>query len=301
MKKTDVKFELEQVFLLDAADIIAARQRSLVIHHATNIDAAGDEVEVAVRRALTRRLPGGIYVGQGHIIDENCSCSGQLDVIIADTFGCPIFFQSENGTEFFPYESVYAVGEVRSSYRSIDDIEGFVQKLQKVKEGLKRDLTPPEFLSTGRGRGFQMVGMLSMDRRPFKNPLFSFMIFVDSRKFSPKHIRDIYKSRKPSQVPNILCFLDRGVVAFARFDGAGQFAGVHYEPQFASFYEEPAMKSRWIWLHSEHERYASATHLGWLYFTLSSHIRNCMLMPPDLMKYGQHVLSVGNPAYEYLC
>lgn len=300
MKNKKVRFELEKVFLLDAADIVAARNRSLIIHHSSDIDAAGDEVETAVRQALAKRLPNGIHVGHGHIIDSACNCSGQLDVVIADSVAYPIFFQSENGTEYFPYESVYALGEVRSSYQSPNDVSNFVKKTRKMKETLKREETPTDFISTGRGRGFQIGDFVSSDRRPFKNPLFSFMLFVNSKKFSTEHIKQIYQDSAPGSLPNILCFLDRGIIAYAKLTYSGDFAGIHYEPQFASFYEEKETHSQWIWLENENEQYTLANNLGWLYFTLSNHIQFCTLTPPDLMVYAQNVLTAGQPKFNLL-
>ncbi len=57
------KFELEQVFRSDAADILAA----------------GDEVEMAFRRVLRRKLPRSYYVRHGHIVDQELHQSPQLD------------------------------------------------------------------------------------------------------------------------------------------------------------------------------------------------------------------------------
>ena len=113
----DLQLELERVVLSEAAEIVAAREKCLILHATSDIDAAGDEVEICVRSLLRRRLGQNYYVGHGHIVDLDWKVSPQLDVIIADASVAPAIFRSENGTEYFPYEAVHAVGEVKATYR----------------------------------------------------------------------------------------------------------------------------------------------------------------------------------------
>ena len=54
--QNDWKFELEQVFRSDAADILAAREKARIMHHGHDIRAAGDEVEIAFQKVLGRKL-----------------------------------------------------------------------------------------------------------------------------------------------------------------------------------------------------------------------------------------------------
>ncbi len=93
--------------------MVAARAKALLIHHTGDPDAAGDEVEQAVRTVLRRKLPSAYYVGHGRVVDARWASSSQLDVVIADNLGASVLFRTAAGTEYFPYESVYAVGEVK--------------------------------------------------------------------------------------------------------------------------------------------------------------------------------------------
>lgn len=290
-------FELDTVFRVDTSDILSARQRALMIHHGKDIDAAGDEVEMAVRRIFERRLPTGYYVGHGHVIDSSWACSGQLDMIIADTFGCPVLFRSENGTEYFPYESVYAIAEIKSSYGEKKDVTGFIDKIGQLKKVLHREATPKDFISSGKGRGYSISGLSSMDRRPYKNPLFSFMLFIDSRDLRLKHLQDIAESYTPGDLPTFLCFLDRGLLGLGRFSKESQFAGIHEMPEFAALYEETGMFSEWTWLHNEDTAYGAPATLARLYFFLLSHLQNCILIPPDVQSYGQRLFDAGSPRW----
>src|SRR4051794_7068998 len=110
-------FELERAFLSSAADILAARERAQIIHHTKDIDEAGEEVERAVRRAFRDKLPSQYHVGNGHIVDANLNTSPQIDILVVDSHGTPVLMRSESGAEYVPYESVYALGEVKSTYK----------------------------------------------------------------------------------------------------------------------------------------------------------------------------------------
>src|SRR5437763_2736465 len=86
MQKTVTKLHWDKVLLSDVADMLAARERSKIIHATADIDTAGDEVEESVRRVLRRKLPLAYYTGQGHIVDYNWCTSPQIDIILADNF-----------------------------------------------------------------------------------------------------------------------------------------------------------------------------------------------------------------------
>ena len=133
------KFELEQVLRGDAADILAAREKARMMHHGKDIRAAGDEVEMAFRKVLARRIASSYYIGHGHIVDQALHTSPQLDTIITDNAGSPVLFQAEDGSEYFPYEGVYAIGEVKSSYeRSKQYIHKFADLLTDIHSQLTR-------------------------------------------------------------------------------------------------------------------------------------------------------------------
>ncbi len=140
------RFEFEQVLRSDAADIPAAREKARIMHHWHDIRAAGDEVEIAFRKVLRRKLPASYYVGHGHIVDQQLHVSPQLDVVIADNNGAPILFQAEDGSEYFPYEGVYAIGEVKTSYeRSRRPIHTFTEQLTRIHAQLERKEPEPHY------------------------------------------------------------------------------------------------------------------------------------------------------------
>ena len=103
-------------FKSDAEELRKAREEALRIHP-TDIRAAGNEVERAVRDYLRRSLPSRYYVTSGHLIDSGSIVSPQQDIIIADNFGLPSLYTTKDGTEYVPITSVHAIGEVKSTYR----------------------------------------------------------------------------------------------------------------------------------------------------------------------------------------
>lgn len=134
------RLELENVLLADGAEIVAAHGKARLIHRTRDIDVAGDEVEGSVRRVLGRKLPTSYYVGHGHVVDSRLTSRPQMDVVIADNSGSPVLFMAENGTEYFPYEPVYAIGEVKSTYyRRARHIDKFADNVARLRAELQRE------------------------------------------------------------------------------------------------------------------------------------------------------------------
>jgi hypothetical protein len=192
------KLEIEEVLNEDVNEILSSRSKSKLLHKTKDIDASGDEVENAVRRIIRKKLPLKYYVSQGHITDESLKTSSQLDLIIADNSGSPVLFTSENGTEYFPYESIYSFAEIKSTYYSHKKyLESFIKTTKSIYNELYRKNTSSSQLSQDikltEGDG---ITFSCNDKRPFKNPLFKFMFFVDANDFSIDDIKEILKNTK---------------------------------------------------------------------------------------------------------
>ena len=121
-------------FKSDAEELRKAREEAIRIHP-TDIRAAGNEVERAVRDYLRRSLPSRYYVTSGHLIDSGSIVSPQQDIIIADNFGLPSLYTTKDGTEYVPITSVHAIGEVKSTYRQAErPFEKLHEDLQQISE-----------------------------------------------------------------------------------------------------------------------------------------------------------------------
>jgi hypothetical protein len=285
------KLELEKVLQSEAAEIVAAREKALLIHRTRDIDAAGDEVERAVRKVIRRKLPAAYYVGHGHVVDSQVVTSPQLDVIIADNTGAPVLFRAESGTEYFPYESVYAIGEVKSTYyKGKNYVRKFVETLARIRSDLRRDETPPTYLGAGIKLG---AGLSTNTGIPYRNPLFSFMLFVSSSNLQISHIMELYASKPASELPNVLCFLDKGVVVNAKVltteGGHESLGSINIIPEFSK--EAAGESNHWVFIPFGTDDNRLGANFGFLYFALVTHLKSCVLMAPNMLDYLNRVFS----------
>ncbi len=289
MDQKVLKFELEQVFRSDAADILAAREKAHIMHHGRDIRAAGDEVEIAFRRVLCRKLPSSYYIGHGHIVDEQLHQSSQLDVIIADNAGAPVLFQAEDGSEYFPYEGVYAIGEVKSSYdNSKQYIHVFSETLKSIHTQLRRAV-------------FQASPKHVPYYRPYGNPLFSFMFFTDAGDFRVEQVRDLYQTRPAGELPNIVCILNKGLIVNTAShvwkNSQQQWESVEQgHPDSISLIparngEHRGRGLRFQWVLTEHgtDDKSLAANLANFYYPLIQHLQHCQLTMPNLTEYVNHL------------
>ena len=127
------------IFKSDAEELLRSREEAIRIH-GTNIRAAGNEVEQAVRNYFKRMLPPRYYVTSGHLIDQEGRVSPQLDVIVADNFNMPSLLTTKDGTEYVPITSVFAIGEVKSTYHHS---KSYYDSFHNVLSLINSDLTRP--------------------------------------------------------------------------------------------------------------------------------------------------------------
>jgi hypothetical protein len=287
------KLELERVLQSDAAEIFAAREKARLIHGTHNIGAAGDEVEKVVRKILRRKLPQIYHVGHGHIVDARGVNSPQLDIIIADNSVSPVLFETENGTQYFPYEAVYAIGEVKTAYyRNQKPVETFANTLKTICATLHRE---PVF---SRERTKLYPKRTHDDVYGSLNPLFSFMLFVEGKEFHTSDISELYSKTPASDLPNVLCFLDQGVVMF-KSEGAwhGGETWSHYSPHPGLESErnlvlQTHQSGNWYFNQYGNERNRIGAHFGFLYSLILSFLSRCSLHPPDMAAYMEHILKI---------
>jgi len=128
-------------FFSNEASLLRKARESCIDLHSSDIRAAGNEVEISVRLWLERMLPDTVSVGHGHIIDQESNISPQLDCILRDKSHLPTLFTASDGTEYTPFDSIYAIGEIKSTYyKSSKYIQAFSKKLETIDQGLIRNL-----------------------------------------------------------------------------------------------------------------------------------------------------------------
>lgn len=283
-----LKLEIAEILKQDVEEILSSRQKSKVLHKTKDIGASGDEVENAVRRVIRRKLPIKYYVSQGHIVDEFLSTSSQLDLIIADNSGSPVLFTSENGTEYFPYESIYSFGEIKSTYYSNKKyIESFIESTKNIYENLKRADTKPEQLSQDFAlHGGSGITLNSEEKRPYKNPLFKFIVFIDSNDFQINDIKQLLIDTDDKFLPNLICIIDKGIIIKAQIideNGVKSLGPVELFPEFIK--AENQDKYDWVFLELGEDTTRAAANFAFLIFALNSHLKNCLVMKPEILTY----------------
>lgn len=281
------RLELLRLFELDALDLVNSQKRSKVIHASKDLSASGDEVEIMFREILKRRLPTRNYVGHGHIVDKTLSSSPQFDVVIADNTNAPILFRTQKGSEYFPYESVYAVGEVKSTYyKNKRPIETFVENVAHTKASLTRETTPPN--DTGIG----ISSSMPLTQYPYRNPFFNFIFFVESNDFRLEDIREFFLSTNTADLPNTICFLDKGLIINTRisYKSTGELTTGHINiiPEFSETTD--TVENRFMFCPSNDKKYRKGSHLSNLFYVILAHLSECKLRPAAILSYLESMM-----------
>ncbi|MFW2567472.1 DUF6602 domain-containing protein [Aliarcobacter butzleri] len=277
------QLNIPKFFTREAELLIQARKECINIH-GSDIRAAGNEVEIASRKWLERMLPKNTTISHGHIIDMNNTISPQLDCIISDTKGISSLFRTRDGTDYSPMDSVYGIGEIKSTYiKSQKYIQNFSNVLQKIKTNMKRDLIE-NTLYNGLTDNTLIEHMLYSSSNRYLNKLYSFMLFIDSGDLKNEDIIEIYKNTNEEFLPNILVFLDKCIVIKATLTDD--------KMNYYKYPEEAEKNSNWfiIPMPAKEEISSEGKHLGILYHQLISHIKSSYLEIPNLDYYLKDLL-----------
>ena len=268
------------VLAQDAALLRLARESALLIHR-SDIRAAGNEVEKAVRDYFRRVLPQRYYVTSGHLIDSAHELSPQIDLIIADASNLPSLYTARDGTEYIPITSVYAIGEIKSTYfkskKYFDQIKKTLAKIQKMDRPLVPNTAFQGELTDD--TTFYDIALGSNNR--FLNQLFSFLFCVDAGDFSFEDIAAHLRTTHLSLVPNITVLLDKGMITRSQRKEDGS-VGYHRYPT-----EAPPPEYDWMFAESA----SDGSNLAVLYGMLVDHLNNSHLEPASARPYTSKLLA----------
>ena len=272
---------LAQVFKLEADALKRARERAISIHR-TDIRAAGNEVEQAVRDYLKRVLSPRYYVTSGHLIDSKHLVSPQLDVIIADQFNLPSFLTTEDGTEYIPVTSVLAIGEVKSTYyHSQDYYRKFHRVLTEISE-MDRPLVENTMYGGMKGSTILRDIILGSTNK-YLNNLYSFLICVDGGDFDFTKIKNFLVSTGPELLPNLAVFLDKGIVAYSNYNKERELHKYPIEVKGSGY--------SWCFMQGAEvdDGSVEGIHLATLHGQLISHLSSSQLEPPNAYQYTRNM------------
>jgi hypothetical protein len=273
-KKT---LDIAAIFSSDAQDIRKSREDAMRIH-GTDIRAAGNEVEACLRDYFKRMLPSKFYITHGHLIDINGQVSPQLDIIVADNSNLPSLMTTKDGTEYVPIDSVYAIGEIKSTYyKSKRYFEAFSEVLEDIRERLYHEEMQNTAFDGINGHTTLRDMTLEKGNR-ILNRLFSFMFFVDAGDFEFDNISEFCTNRNNRYLPSITVLLNKGTIVW----------GLLEEQRLAfNRYPEDIKSEQEDWFFCPYPGDGSAgslegNHLGFLYYSLLEHLSNSYLEPPSL-------------------
>jgi hypothetical protein len=287
----DKLFEIENLYQLDALEIFHSRAKSKIIHRTSDIRASGNEIEETVRKIFRNKLPADFYITNGHVVDKKLKSSNQFDVIIADNSTSPVLFTTNDKTDYLTYESVYAIGEIKSSYDKYKtQINDFVDKCKYVYTNLEREPTTPDYIYDNVKLQLpEFMSLQSEDKRPYKNPLFKFMIFVNSDEFDLNsqrvQIGEIFTGNDNKHLPNIICFLDKGIFAYCKTDN-NNISSVEVFPEFLT---KDNSIHKWTLCEMGNEDFIAASNLAFLMFSITHHLNLCHLLKPNMHSYLQQM------------
>jgi len=276
---------IPKFFSDEAKILLKAREDCIAIHH-SDIRAAGNEVEIAVRRWLERMLPDVVSVGHGHIIDQESNISPQLDCILRDKRHLPTLFTAADGTEYTPFDSVYAIGEIKSTYyKKSKYIQDFSHKLKTIDSNLKRNIV--ENTAYGGIKDDSLLHHILLGSpEPYLNQLFTFMLFVDSGDATTDEIAEIYRTMQDDYLPDITVFLNGCIVIKANMENNVMKIYKYHKqaPTEVTWKIIPAPKIE------NSEATSEGMHLGFLYYCLLNHIRGSHLEGPNPTAYLKDLL-----------
>ncbi len=268
MTSTSANFNIGTIFANGAREILAAREQARQIHSTKDIRAAGNEVEVAVREYLSRTLPTKFHVTHGHLIDRVGAVSPQLDIIVSDNVLLPSLMRGRDGTEYVPFDSTYAFGEVKSTYSSSEKpIQSFSSVIRKTRSELLR----PDIPNTAFGGEIKddalLFDIVHGSPNRLHNPLFTFMVFVDGGDFDSRKTADFFAQMGDDALPNIIVLLNTGVIFAGELNEKGLSFNRYPE-------HHPERGATWYFdkIHGPTDSLPEGNHLSFLYYNLIMHL-----------------------------
>jgi hypothetical protein len=201
------------------------------------------------------------YRGERSFGDYRGFVSPQTDIIVTVSLSSPPLFQADDGTEYVPFESVFALGELKSTfYTGQQPLEKAISIIRDVRTGLFRPATK-------------------------RNPLFYFVLFVDSGDLQLERVADLYNSTPVEDLPNIVCWLEHGTLLYAKLtkNGLGQLIPLNYLLS-PSLDRSSGEQYAWTLMQWGTDERRAGSHLAALIGILSQHLEQCVLEPPNLQR-----------------
>lgn len=279
-----VKFELNKVYKTYADQLLISSEVAGLLHESVDIKASGNQVEASLRVLLSKLLPSEISVGHGHVIDKKFAVSKQQDIVITEGIASKSIMHTLDGTEFFMYESVYCIGEVKKTW-SKDTLISTMNSVSDIRQRLERQPVLPNVFATTP----DIITMPNaLTEYPYRNPLLSFAFAIDfSKEVKYNSFSSILNDRnKWEDLPNIVIVLKQGIfIMIDEKQSAGDSVHIKLYPGF----QRGNDKCKWYFLPNSDEL---GKNLAFLIFSIQQHIDDSVLERPSLLDYGSGLLNI---------
>ena len=244
----------------------------------TNIRAAGNEVELAVKNFFLSKLYPKYHVCDGHLVDETLKVSPQFDIIICENSKNPVLFNLADKSQLVYFETVYCFAEVKRSFYSRNLLSSFCVNIGRLKDELTRVSISPNYIECANSAGFEIGEPLT--ELPLRNPILSFMFFINSSEVSLSDLSRLLKNTKPRNLPNYVVFLDAGIIVNIN---AQAYEKGHIKINLYPEYE--VEENFWILLSMDDENNV----LTYQYMLLLQHLNSAIVSIPDIKDYTKNL------------
>lgn len=281
-KIPEVKFELKKVYETFKEQLLMAGNVSNFLINNSNINASGNQVEGSVRTFLKQFLPDRVNITQGHIVDIDAKISYQQDILISDNLYSKHLIKTLDGTEFLPYESIFATGEVKKTL-SVKYLQSAVKSIKHTKQKLTRRNLPPDVFQVG-------TKLIKTENKytsgDYANPLFTFMFSLDFSKLDERTKIENYLRQQTdwSILPNLIVILNQGLYLLVDKEkvNKGELE-IKLYPEFC----KDKSKVFWIFLQLDSE-----LNLAYMIFLLLQHINDTFLDKVSYLQYAQSIIEI---------
>ena len=202
-------------------------------------------------------------------------------MIIADSHTLPSLLKTNDGTEFVPASSVFAIGEIKSAYYKSKRYFGeFCKTLGRINGELSRPAVENTAFELSRKSEFRHLLLGSKHR--CLNHLFAFLLCVDAGDFQLEQVAEVLTSSKAADLPNTAVFLTG--------DGAGVLVyGRERQNRFDFHkYPEEVVGEGYHWCLVPGQEVGDsprAAHLAMFYGQLCSHLAGSHLEQPSAYEF----------------
>jgi len=176
--------------------------------------------EAIVRDFMKFLIPRNLDISSGFIITATDKVSSQVDIVAFDAVTTPLYIGRER-QRFFPVESVFCIGEVKSTLKKVD-LKDALNKLAAVKRLSEEIPHPVRMHTTGTGQKTPFA--------PQENPFDLAPSFLLCQKFDFKHsdivneLDDMYeKDVEHRHKHNFILSIEDGLLCYDSTGGALPF------------------------------------------------------------------------------